>query len=173
MNSEYLLFLGLYLLGLLIRAGYEILKKAGRVQPKSKWAFALVFAAMCLLWTSWFSLGPLDPWRLALPDPVHWIGYGVLMAGFGLAIGAFLQLRGLENISRLVTTGLFSRIRHPMYVGFILWILGWVMVHGALFSLVFGAIGIGNILYWRHLEEKDLETHYGEDYRRYRKGTWF
>ena len=43
MNSEYLLFLGLYLIGLIIRTGYELLKKAGRVHPKSKWAFALVF----------------------------------------------------------------------------------------------------------------------------------
>lgn len=173
MNSEYLLFLSLYLLGLIIRTGYELFKKAGRVQPGNKVAFALVFAAMCLLWASWFGLVPLDPFRLALPDPIRWIGSGVLIAGFALAIGAFLQLRGLENISRLVTTGLFSRIRHPMYAGFIFLILGWVIVHGALFSLVFGAIGIGNILYWQRLEEEYLETRYGEDYRRYRQGTWF
>ncbi len=36
-----------------------------------------------------------------------------------------IQLKGLENINHLVTTGLFSKIRHPMYDGFILWILGW------------------------------------------------
>ena len=73
MMSEYLLFLGLYLLGLIIRTGHERLKKAGRVQPGNKVAFALVFAAMCLLWASWFGLVPLDPFRLALPDPIHGI----------------------------------------------------------------------------------------------------
>ena len=173
MNSEYLLFLSLYLLGLIIRTGYELLKKAGRVQPGNKVAFTLVFAAMCLLWASWFGLVPLDPFRLTLPDPIQGIGLGVLIIGFGLTIGALVQLKGLENINRLVTTGLFSRIRHPMYAGFIFLILGWVIVHGALFSLVFGAIGIGNILYWRRVEEEYLESRYGEDYRRYRQGTWF
>jgi methanethiol S-methyltransferase len=91
----------------------------------------------------------------------------------GLSIGTLIQLKGVENISHLVTTGLFSRIRHPMYAGFILWILGWVIFHGALLSLFFGIVGIGNILYWRRQEERELESRYREAYREYRSGTWF
>jgi protein-S-isoprenylcysteine O-methyltransferase Ste14 len=82
-------------------------------------------------------------------------------------------LKGVENINHLVTTGLFSRIRHPMYAGFILWIFGWAIYHGALLSIIVGFMGIGNILYWRRLEEAELELRYGENYRRYRKETWF
>ena len=82
-------------------------------------------------------------------------------------------MRGLENIDHLVTTGLFSRLRHPMYVGFILWILGWVVRYGAVVSLAAGVLCIGNILYWRQLEERALESQYGEDYRSYRRATWF
>jgi hypothetical protein len=52
MNTDYLVFLGLYLGSLIIRTGYELLKKAGRVNPKSMIIFAVVFAAMCLLWAS-------------------------------------------------------------------------------------------------------------------------
>ena len=55
--------------------------------------------------------------------------------GLGLALGGLFQLKGLENIDRLVTSGLFAKIRHPMYTGFILWILGWVIRYGALASL--------------------------------------
>jgi protein-S-isoprenylcysteine O-methyltransferase Ste14 len=79
----------------------------------------------------------------------------------------------VENIDHLVTTGLFSRIRHPMYAGFILWIVGWVVRDGAVVSLAVGLVGIGNILYWRRLEERALESGYGEVYRTYRQQTWF
>jgi protein-S-isoprenylcysteine O-methyltransferase Ste14 len=135
--------------------------------------FAVVFAAMCLLWASWISLCPLDPFRFALPDIIQWVGLGMLIMGLGLAIGGVVQLRGLENINHLVTNRLFSKLRHPMYTGFILWILGWALYHGAVVSLIIGFVGIGNILYWRRLEEENLESWYGEDYRRYRQGTWF
>jgi methanethiol S-methyltransferase len=80
---------------------------------------------------------------------------------------------GPEDKGDLVTTGLFSRLRHPMYVGFVLWIVGWVVRQGAIASLAVGLVCIGNILYWRHLEEGGLESRYGEDYRVYRQGTWF
>jgi protein-S-isoprenylcysteine O-methyltransferase Ste14 len=60
-----------------------------------------------------------------------------------------------------------------MYAGFILWILGWAIYHGAMLSLAVGLVGIGNILCWRRLEEKELESRYGQVYQEYRKGTWF
>jgi len=60
-----------------------------------------------------------------------------------------------------------------LYAGFILWILGWAIYLGAVVSLAAGLVGVGNILYWRGLEEKELESRYGKDYAEYRKGTWF
>jgi protein-S-isoprenylcysteine O-methyltransferase Ste14 len=173
MITNYLVFLGLYLGSLIIRTGYELLKKAGRVDTKNMIILSVVFAARCLLWVSWFSLCPLDPLRLAVPSIARWVGLSIVIMGSGLAIGALFQLRGVENIDHLATTGLFAKLLHPMYTGFILWILGWAIYHGAAASLVFGFVGIGNILYWRRLEEENLESWYGEDYRRYRQGTWF
>ena len=173
MNTAYLVFLGLYLGSLIIRTSYELLKRAGRVNPKSTIVFAVIFAVMCLMWVSWFSLCPLDPFRLALPVLLRGVGLSMVILGLGLSIGGIVQLRGLENINHLVTTGLFSKLRHPIYNGFILWIMGWAVYHGAIVSLVIGFVGIGNILYWRRLEEESLESWYGEDYRTYRRGTWF
>jgi len=173
MNTEYFVFLGLFLGSLLARTSYELLKKAGKINPKNKLVFAVIFAIMCLLWTSWFSMPPSDPWQLALPDFVRWIGLGVFLLGMALAVGALIQLRGVENIDHLVTNGVFSRLRHPMYTGFMFWILGWAIFHGAFVSLLIGFVGISNILYWRQLEDNDMEELYGEDYRRYRQGTWF
>ena len=54
-----------------------------------------------------------------------------------------------------------------------LWIAGWVVRYGAAASLVVSLVCIGNILYWRRLEEGALEAQFGENYRIYRQGTWF
>jgi protein-S-isoprenylcysteine O-methyltransferase Ste14 len=160
-------------LGFIIRAIYEHLKKSGRINPRSKIIFAVVFFAMCLMWASWFNLCPLDPLRISLPQLVRWIGFCIFLAGLGFALGAFIQLRGVENINHLVTKGLFSKIRHPMYLGFILWIFGWAIYHGAVLSLCAGLVAIVNITYWQRLEERELESKYGDDYLQYRTRTWF
>ncbi len=49
MNTAYLVVLGLYLGSLIIRTSYELLKRAGKVNPKSTIVFTVVFAIMCLM----------------------------------------------------------------------------------------------------------------------------
>jgi protein-S-isoprenylcysteine O-methyltransferase Ste14 len=169
----YFIALAIYLIGLAIRTYYETLKRTGKVHSKSRALFMFVFLAMCLLWISWFCMCPQDPLQLTLPDVVRWIGSGIFIAGLGLAVGALIQLKGVENIDHLVTNGLFARLRHPMYLGFVLWIFGWAVYHGAAASLIAGLVGIGNIIYWRHLEEEHLERTYGDEYLTYHKRTWF
>jgi protein-S-isoprenylcysteine O-methyltransferase Ste14 len=173
MGNGYFIFIVLFLLSLAIRSSYELLKEAGKVNPENKLVFGFIFTAMCVLWVSWFALCPLDPFQFNLPDAVRWSGLALFVVGMILAIGALLQLRGLENIDHLITTGLFNRIRHPMYTGFGLWILGWSIFHGAFASLAVGLIGIANILFWRRLEDARLEARYGDTYRQYRSKTWF
>lgn len=173
MNTEFLILLVLYVACLTTRSTYEVFKKAGRVNLKSKILFSLIFSVMCLMWVSWFMMCPVDPYAVNLPVTVRWIGFGVFLVGWGLALGALMQLRGLEDIDHLVTGGLFSKLRHPMYTGFILWIVGWSVYHGAAVSLLVGVLGIANILYWRRLEDASMESRYGNLYREYRKGTWF
>jgi protein-S-isoprenylcysteine O-methyltransferase Ste14 len=173
MDNGYFIFIVLFLLSLTIRSGYELLKEAGKVNSESKFVFGFIFTAMCALWVCWFALCPLDPFQVNLPDAVRWSGFALFALGMILAIGALLQLRGLENIDHLITTGLFTKIRHPMYTGFGLWILGWSIYHGAIASLAVGLIGIANILFWRRLEDARLAARYGDTYQQYRLTTWF
>jgi protein-S-isoprenylcysteine O-methyltransferase Ste14 len=173
MDIRYFIFLFLFLLSLTIRSSYELLKEAGKVNPQSNLVFGFIFAAMCTLWVSWFALCPLDPFQINLPDAVRWSGLALFVLGMILAIGALLQLKGLENIDHLITGGFFKRTRHPMYTGFGLWILGWSIYHGAIASLAVGLIGIANVLFWRRLEDARLEARYGDTYRQYRSRTWF
>jgi protein-S-isoprenylcysteine O-methyltransferase Ste14 len=162
-----------FLLCLFIRTGYELLKEAGKINPESKPIFAIILAVMCALWVSWFTLCPRDAFHVAVPNAVRWGGFVLFAIGMVLAVGALIQLRGVENIDHLVATGLFAKIRHPMYTGFVLWILGWSIYHGAIASLAVGLVGIANILYWRRLEEERLLARYGDTYRNYRMKTWF
>ena len=173
MTIAYVFLAGLCLLCLAIRTGYELLKKAGKVDTTNKAVFDLVFVAMCIMLGSWLGLGRLDPRRMPVSGAVRWLGLGAVLVALALEIGALLQLRALENVDHLVTTGLFSRLRHPMYTGFILWIAGWVIRYGALTSAAVGLVCIANILFWRQLEESALDARYGDAYREYRAGTWF
>ena len=173
MTTQFWIALLLCLIGLAVRTTYEVLKKRGKVDPRNKAVFIIVFAGMVLMLTSWFFMGMADPFSVALPAGIHWVGIALIAGGLVIAFAGLFQLRGLENIDHLVTDGVFARIRHPMYTGFILFILGWVTYFGALASLIVGVVAIINILYWRHLEEIKMETDYGETYRQYRKQTWF
>ena len=171
--AGYWVVVGLCLIGLGIRTGYELLKQANRVDTRSKLIFAIVFLGMILMLLSWPLMSSWDPRSIVPPAGIHWAGLIILVAGLGLALGGLIQLRGLENIDHLVATGLFARLRHPMYTGFILWILGWVIFNGAVTSLGVGLVAIACILYWRALEEQNLAAQFGEDYIRYKKATWF
>jgi protein-S-isoprenylcysteine O-methyltransferase Ste14 len=173
MKPVFLIPFIIFLTCLVIRTGYEILKKSGKVDSKNKLLFGFVFFAMCLLWISWFSMCPLDTAHFSLPLAIRWLGFGIFIIGMILAVGALIQLRGVENIDHLVTRGLFAKLGHPMYLGFILWIIGWGIYHDAVISLIVGMVGIGNIIYWRHLEEDHLVKTYGDEYITYRKQTWF
>ena len=173
MPDTYILLAMAFVACLSLRTGYEGLKEAGKIDPENKLIFAGIFTVMSVLWISWFLLCPRDPYAMTLPSWVHLGGRAVFLTGMILAVGAFLQLRALENVKHLVTNRFFSRLRHPMYTGFILWIIGWSVYHGAMLSLLIGCLGIANIFYWRRLEDARLLLQHGEAYREYSRKTWF
>jgi protein-S-isoprenylcysteine O-methyltransferase Ste14 len=173
MDIGFLIPAVLFLLCLLIRSVYELLKEAHKINPESKPIFVLILSVMLVLWASWFDLCTKDPYRVNLPEPVRWTGFALFIVGTVLAVVALIQLRGVENIDHLVSTGLFKKLRHPMYTGFILWIIGWGIYHSAVLSLGIGLVGIADVLWWRHLEDVRLEVQFGGRYQRYRLTTWF
>ncbi len=173
MIPDYWCLFSLFTIGMVVRSGYECLKRSGKIRAENRPVFALVALTMLILWLSWFIMCTSDPRPLVLLGIVKWAGLGIVILGWCLAVGALLQLRGVDNIDHLITGGLFARLRHPMYTGFMLWILGWLLYQAAGISIIAGTFGIGNIFYWRWVEEDALEKRYGDDYRRYREGTWF
>lgn len=156
----------------IIRSIYEILKHKKIIEP-NKLSFVIMFINMLILWCSWFVLCSLDAYKLNIPEILRYLGtilfcFGIIIFLLGLA-----TIKTLESYEGdLITKGIYSKIRHPMYLGFILWLIGFPIFLGALYSFILSFLFIGNVLFWRNLEEKELEERFST-YKDYRKSTIF
>ena len=88
-----------------------------------------------------------------------------------IQLGRAFSVRALA--SNLVTTGLYSRIRNPIYVFGSLFILGIIIWSGKPLFLLFLAILIPVQIYRSRKESGVLEAKFGDEYRQYRQKTWF
>ena len=156
----------------IIRLIYEILKHK-KLLKASKLTFVVVFTDMALLWMSWFVLCSLDIYRINLPVNIHYAGLLLtVLGGFAFFTG-LLTIKTLESYDgNLITKGIYSKVRHPMYLGFILWLIGFPVFVGGYFSFFLSFIFIANVLFWRYLEEKELEERFSE-YKDYKRKTFF
>ncbi len=76
----------------------------------------------------------------------------------------------IKQKQELVTGGIYQYIRHPIYTGLALGLIGGELV--AKSYLVFSAlIIVAGAYYQARLEEKLLTKHFGEDYQSYMKRT--
>jgi len=156
----------------IVRSVYEILKHKNKLKT-NKLTFVIVFINMMLLWMSWFALCSFDVYKI--PPAVIVRLLGVLISSMGLVVflTALYTIKTLESYEGdLITKGIYSKIRHPMYLGFILWLIGSPIFFGAIFSSVLSLIFIANVLFWRHIEEEELNNRYAS-YRDYKKTTIF
>jgi protein-S-isoprenylcysteine O-methyltransferase Ste14 len=156
----------------LVRSTYEVFKFRKILEP-SRVSFIIIFINMGLLWASWFVLCGIEIYRIGLDGIVRFAGISVF------AIGLFLFLYGLCTMKTLeiykgdlITHGIYSTIRHPMYLGFILWSIGLPLFNDEGFVLILSIPCIANILFWKYLEEKELEMRFPA-YTAYRKRTLF
>ena len=74
---------------------------------------------------------------------------------------------------QLVTHGLYSRIRNPVYVFGALFIFGIIIYAGRYWALLIFFPLIPTQIVRARREAKVLEAAFGEQYREYRRGTWF
>lgn len=173
MNTEYLILFLVCLICHLFRSLYEILKYKNKVSPANKIVFALVFINMCLLWMSWFMMSEVDPVKIVIPFWLRITGLVLFIIGVFLFVYTVVKLKTLDDYKgELVQDGLFSITRHPMYLGFIFWLVGYSVFQQSKYTLITSIIWISNILFWRYIEEKQLNRKY-PNFKEYKKKTVF
>jgi len=101
------------------------------------------------------------------------------MAVLGLALWVLARLQIGKSFSvsaqarKLVTTGLYSKFRHPIYyfagVAFSGLFIAWGRLYPFLIFLVMYSVQILRM----KKEEAVLKRAFGDEYRRYRASTWF
>lgn len=74
---------------------------------------------------------------------------------------------------KLVTTGLYAKIRNPIYVFSAMFLVGLVIVSERWLLLVPIAVLVPVQMVRVRKEEAVLEAAFGEEYVRYKAGTWF
>lgn len=112
-------------------------------------------------------------------DAVRWIGLtlsliglaGVILARHTLGRSFSIRAKATE----LVTTGIYSRIRNPIYVSGMIFLSGLiVMVRRSAYWLVLAVIIVIPMQIIRaRREARVLEAKFGDAYRQYRSRTWF
>jgi len=98
------------------------------------------------------------------------IGYAIVFAGAVLVADGWRQIHQARRQGRLVTEGVYSRMRHPQYTGLFMIVFGEGVVHWpTIVSLVaFPVIVIAYTLLARK-EERQMIEQFGEAYEEYRR----
>ena len=111
-------------------------------------------------------------------------GTAVPIAGLALLIGGFIlwtvarfQLGAAFAVKaearQLVTRGLYSKIRSPIYVFGSCVMAGGILLFGKPVWLLIFLLVIPLQIWRTGKESAVLEAAFGEEYRKYRAGTWF
>jgi len=134
--------------------------------PVYFWSALLVLAA----------LGFLLPGPRFLPRPWNWSGLPFVLSGVVLnlaADGAFKKrgttVKPFERSSALLTSGVFSCSRHPMYLGMTAILLGAALLFGTALPFL-PAVLFPLLMEIRFVraEEAMMEETFGEEWRAYR-----
>jgi len=108
---------------------------------------------------------------------VRIVGMGLIVVGFVLWTVARFQLGPSFAVTaqarRLVTRGLYSKIRNPIYVFGSFVVAGRILVFFRPIGLLIFAVIIPLQIWRAGKESAVLEAAFGEEYRRYRARVWF
>ncbi|MGC9312550.1 MAG: methyltransferase family protein [Sediminispirochaetaceae bacterium] len=172
MTTSYFIWFGICLACYSIRTVFNLAVHHRKPPADNKIVVSFIFFIMAVLWFAWFRMCFIDPVRIDLPRWIRYFGLTLFAAGVLLFILSHTSLRGFGTQEGFVTSGIYSKIRNPMYLGFILWIIGLPLFLQGLLTLASSLIWTAFLLYWRYLEEKDMEKKYS-GYREYKRRTWF
>lgn len=107
-------------------------------------------------------------------EPTRWIGIVLYFAGGALRLwpvfvlgNRFSGLVAIQPGHTLVTTGIYSKIRNPSYLGLIVSTLGWALAFRSGVGVLIAVSMLFPLVGRMRAEEKMLQAHFGVEYEAY------
>ena len=132
-------------------------------------AFESVFILVMLNYKVWY-VNPFSPYQL-----ISWI---LLILSLYVVLTGYLLLKrkgkpdsNFENTSQLVKSGIYGYIRHPLYLSVFLLGTGVMMKNPGSAQLILGVINLIAVYITALIEENEMISKFGGDYRGYMKET--
>ena len=142
------------------------------------------YAIILPVWGGFIAIAFLMMWPFhTVRFYVRWFAWApatiLFLLGFSIYRAAFqrfdrTQVSGLAELEldrhrqELITTGIRSRVRHPIYLGHLCEIIGWCIGTGLVALYALAAFGIITGLVMIHMEDRELEARFGEAFREYK-----
>jgi protein-S-isoprenylcysteine O-methyltransferase Ste14 len=99
--------------------------------------------------------------------PFHMASFVLIGAGFWMISVGWAVLHAAQQRGAMATTGIYERLRHPQYVGFILILTGFLLQWPTLLTLaMYPVLVVMYVRLARH-EEKAAIAEFGDAYRGY------
>ena len=185
---EYLIIILASTLFGLQHSGISALRVKGRIIDRwGKEGYARIFNATSII-TLLIAFLSMNFWdwiyfvtQPALIQPLLFI-LGILL-GVGGAVMAMMASRVIsvstvadmrtDRKAELVTDGIYSRVRHPLYLATLLVFLALALIYPFPVFIVFSLSMIFYTMIGAYFEERKLVKHYGDEYIEYKKTAGF
>ena len=102
---------------------------------------------------------------------LHILSSVMIFGGFLLLAVAWNDLYRAQRQHQLATTGVYARIRHPQYVGFIAIMFGFLLQWPTILTVLMFPLLVWMYVHLALSEERDAEREFGETYTRYTAAT--